>query len=82
MDLIKKLTTQESDGTSDLHDTLQEGIQNNEIKVKSTENGSKIYVSITPCGEFRAEMEETFKIVKKTFETQLFNCLLPYPKYF
>ena len=60
MDLIKKLTTQEADGTSDLHDHLQEGIQNNEIKVKSTENGSKIYVSITPCGEFRAEMEETF----------------------
>ena len=43
-----------------MHDTLQEGIQNNEIKVKSTENGSKIYVSITPCGGFRAEMEETF----------------------
>ena len=63
MDLIKKLTTQESDGTSDLHDTLQEGIQNNEIKVKSTENGGKIYVSITPCGGILTEMKETYNLL-------------------
>ena len=66
MDLIKKLTTQEADGTSDLHDNLQEGIQSNECKVKSTENGGKIYVSITPCGGILAEMEETFN--------QLYSC--------
>ena len=66
MDLIRKLTTQEADGTSDLHDTLQEEIQNNELKVKSTENGGKIYVSITPCGGILAKMKETFY--------QLYSC--------